>query len=75
MYSILRSAGADVALLQECEDLLVNTLVPLHFKTQAPDLHLQHVAKMTQLTRLAIRTMRPWTRGHVATRSLSFRVL
>lgn len=47
--------AAGFAFLQECEELLVNTLVALDFETEAPELHLQQMFRMTRLASLSLR--------------------
>lgn len=54
-HSDLAAVGLD--LLCNCEDLLVKTLVALHFQTMAPWLHLGKVAQMTHLTSLNLTGM------------------
>ena len=51
----MRLAAAGFEILQQFEGLFVNKLVALTFDTQAPELHLQHVAKMIHLTSLKLR--------------------
>ena len=53
-FCALALAAAGFGFLQECADMLVNTLVVLHFETDEPELHLQLLDKMTCLTSLSL---------------------
>ena len=50
--SVCASGAAHFEFLYQCEEMLVSTLVALHFYTESSELHLQQIAKMTHLTSL-----------------------
>lgn len=53
--ALLCLAAAEIDFLQEYERMMVHQVVALVFHTHAPELHLQHVARLTALTSLTLR--------------------